>query len=418
MVTAVDMLTRRALLEQIIADGAVQTLFQPIVELDTGHLVAVEALARGPVGTPLHNPVALFAAAADFGLLHELDTLCAARALQTARAYPGRLPPLLFVNSDPGAFTGPPPPELRAAIADPGPYRVVLEFTERALGVNPTGLLDVSRMVHQDGNGTALDDLGADPLSLAFLPLLEPEVVKLDMHLLRNPFSGHTITTVTGVGAFAERTGAAVIAEGIETEQDRARAKAFGAQWGQGWLFGRPGPLEALAGRPIDPYAKLRGARPELWPGPDGAFLAAAERHPMHRTDLRLATAFAEHLLNDVEQAGDRGVLLALDQDLAGFDEWLPRLPEVAARAGFTGLIRPTHPAGGQVSVRQATIEAGDEAAVVIITPEKTTALCLRRTDRPDEVDLVLTHDATTVLHLARTLLARLGTRVRPSLVN
>ena len=413
MDSAVTPLSRRALLEQIIADGDVHMLFQPIVELDEGRLVAVEALARGPAGTPLHHPEELFAAAAEYGLLHELDTLCAARALQTARRYPGEMPPLLFVNSEPGAFTGPPTPELRAAIADPGPYRVVLEFTERALGVNPTGLLDVARMAHEDGSGIALDDLGADPLSLAFLPLIEPEVVKLDMHLLRDPFSSTTITTVTGVGAYAERTGAAVIAEGIETEQDRARAKAFGATWGQGWLFGRPGPLETLAGRPVDPYARLRPGRPEFSRPRGGTFMAAADRHPVHTTDLPMATAFAEHLLNDVAAAGESGVLLALDQDLAGFDEWLPRLTQVAARTGFTGVIRPAHAGDLPAAVHRGTVEPGDEAAVVIITPDKTTALCLRRTARHGEVELVLTHDPATVLQVARMLLGKLGSRVR-----
>lgn len=409
----VDVEGPRARLEQIIADGEIHVLYQPIVELTGGRLVAVEALARGPAGTALHTPEALFATAAEHGLLHELDTLCAARALQTARRYDGELPPLLFVNSDPRAFTGPPSPELRAAIADPGPYRIVLEFTERALGTNPTGLLDIAQMVHQDSNGIALDDLGADPLSLAFLPLLEPEVVKLDQHLLSDPFSSHTIATVAGVRAYAERTGATVIAEGIETEPDRARAQAFGAHWGQGWLFGRPGPLEALAGRPIDRHAGLRTSRPDLDRSRTSPFMTAADRHPVHRTDLRMAAAYADHMFSALTEAGNRGVLLALDHDLTGFDTWLPGFPQAAARAGFTGVIRPAHPTPLPPAIRTAVVPPGAEAALIVITPDKVTALCLQRTTTPGETDLVLTHEPATVLPLARMLLGLLGTRVR-----
>jgi hypothetical protein len=71
----------------------------------------------------------------------------------------------------------------------------------------------------------ALDDVGAGPVSMAFLPLLEPEVVKLDMHLLRSPYVPYTVETASIASAYAERTGAVVLAEGVETEADLIAAQ-------------------------------------------------------------------------------------------------------------------------------------------------------------------------------------------------
>ena len=62
--------------------SAVRSVFQPIVDLDTGSVVAYEALARGPQG-PLEDPGRLFAAAREQGLLAELDEACRAAAFRS-----------------------------------------------------------------------------------------------------------------------------------------------------------------------------------------------------------------------------------------------------------------------------------------------------------------------------------------------
>ena len=83
----------------MIRDDAVQTVFQPIVDLVTGEVVAHEALARGPEG-PLQSPAALFGAARTAGLLAELDRACLTAALRAARArFTG--PATVFVNVEP-----------------------------------------------------------------------------------------------------------------------------------------------------------------------------------------------------------------------------------------------------------------------------------------------------------------------------
>lgn len=73
-------------IEDVLAAGGVWSAFQPIIELDTGRVVAYEALARGPEG-PLERPDLLFAAARRAGVLAELDEACRAAAFHGAVAH-------------------------------------------------------------------------------------------------------------------------------------------------------------------------------------------------------------------------------------------------------------------------------------------------------------------------------------------
>src|SRR2546423_1046355 len=287
-----------ALIPRVLAERAVFPRYQPIVDLATRTLVGVEALARGPAGSPIEFPDALFAAATRAGLMPLLDQLCATRAIEIARDARDTVPPLVFINAEPAALSQPPTPDLLAVINSDRPYRIVLEFTERALTANPAALLTVANTVHRGTGALALDDMGADPMSLAFLPLIEPEVVKLDMHLLRDPYAAGTIETAAAACGYAERTGAVVLAEGIETEDDLVTARALGARWGQGWLVGRPGPLSALAGWPVHPYARLRATRPDLHLPTGTPFSLAAVRHYSRAGDQRMVDALIGHLLS------------------------------------------------------------------------------------------------------------------------
>ena len=85
----------------------------------------------------------------------------------------------------------------------------------------------------------ALDDVGIEPESLAFIPLLRPEVVKLDLALFCTTSGPDTITVTGAVRAYAEEYGAEVVAEGIEPAADLTRAQVLGATLGQGWWWGR-----------------------------------------------------------------------------------------------------------------------------------------------------------------------------------
>jgi EAL domain-containing protein (putative c-di-GMP-specific phosphodiesterase class I) len=399
-----------ALIPAILTERAIHPVFQPVVDLATGELVGAEALARGPAGTPLEHPAALFAAATHAGLLAELDLLCSTRALELAHAA-GTTPPLIFVNAAAAALDRPLSPDLHTTPHPPHPplpFRVVLDLTERALGELPAALLTIAARVHGRGNAVALDDVGADPTSLAFLPLVEPDVVKLDMHLLRNPHAPATIETATAACAYAERTGAVVLAEGVETAEDARRALALGARWAQGWYFGRPGPLSALTGRPVHPYARLRPARPDRHPPGGSPYATTAARVATRRGDHDTVRAHAEHLLRLATALDGHAVVLGAYHDAATLERWLPRLADLAQQVAYVGLSGPAATIPAPPRVHLAALPADDPAAgettLVVVGPHTCVALCVR----PDGANFVLTHDPELVHTVARTLLRRL----------
>ena len=154
---------------EVVARGLVRTVFQPVVDLSSGAMVGYEALTRGPAG-PLEQPTALFAAARTQGLLRELDGLCRRVAVASAIQRGLFAPLTVFINVE--------PQELDPAGLDPlidlarsaaGRLQVVLEVTERALAARPADLLASVHRLRAAGWRIALDDVGVDDLSLAFM---------------------------------------------------------------------------------------------------------------------------------------------------------------------------------------------------------------------------------------------------------
>jgi len=199
-------------LDAVLERRLIRPLFQPIVDLDSGDVVGVEALARGPAG-PLHTPMALFEVANQVDRLHELDSLCRLTAITTARDAAAHAPPLVFVNVEPGTVDLPMSAELRAVLSRDLPFQIVVEFTERALTRRLPALLRHADEIRARGSAVALDDIGVDPRSVAVLPLVQPEIVKLDMSLLAPRLPAHATAAAAAVEAYAVRNGAVVVAE-------------------------------------------------------------------------------------------------------------------------------------------------------------------------------------------------------------
>jgi EAL domain-containing protein (putative c-di-GMP-specific phosphodiesterase class I) len=83
------------------------------------------------------------------------------------------------------------------------------------------------------------DDVGADRASLALLPVLRPDVVKLDLRLVQERPTGEVAEIVCAVNAEAKRSGSVVLAEGFETEEHLQIALSLGATLGRGGCWGR-----------------------------------------------------------------------------------------------------------------------------------------------------------------------------------
>lgn len=390
---------------RIVAERDIISVYQPIVELRTGDVVGCEILSRGPVGSPLHAPGPLFAAAAAAGLLTELDIVCRVLGLSRARDAPGDLQ-LVFVNVEPGSGHDLSMSRELLDVLHSVPFQIVVEFTERTLTHRAANLLRYADGIHDRGNLIAIDDLGADPHSLALVPLLQPDILKLDISVTQGS-STRAGATAAAAWEYAHARGAVVLAEGIETEEHRERALALGATWGQGFLFGRPGPAAAVTSRRradvVLPWSGVPRA-------PDSGSPAPASR-PASRLMLSL---LSRQLEEQARQLGQHAVLLAAVEDAAvltrGVVDRYAAVAEHAALVGIVGLGMPERPAPG---VQGGPLAAGDELAgawvVAVVGPHSGGALTAVRADRGDGYDAVVTNDRAQASRVAERLARRLA---------
>jgi len=210
----------------LLAAGGITSHYQPIVDIDSDSVVAYEALARGPVGTALASPDVMFAEARRQQLLPELDLACRVAALTGAERAGLRAPWTLFVNTEPETAENTLVSLTRASVPDVDrrAVRVIVELTERTLTSDPVQLLRLVDRIRARGWGIALDDVGVNRSSLALLPLLHPDVIKLDLRLIQQQPTAQIAEIVGAVNAEAERAGTTVLAEGIETAEHVAVA--------------------------------------------------------------------------------------------------------------------------------------------------------------------------------------------------
>ena len=389
--------------------------FQPIVDLATHDVVAYEALARDPDG---RFPLEAFAAARADGRLGALDRECQRAAFRDAAEL--KRPATLFVNVEPESYEG--PGDLEAP-----DVTVIVEVTERGLATRPAELLLAVERVRERGWGIAVDDLGADWRSLALMPFLRPDVVKLDREVLSDGSSVAAARVVRGAKAHISRHGGLLLAEGIEDAEHERRAKAFGATLGQGWRFGHPAPLDGSSGAtgPAVNIVQKRAPVGDLTP-----FQA------LKHSGLPVGVATKAELLPismDLEREAcdtrDPAVVLATFQDAARFTprvrERYTELAEGAAFVGAFGVGLPPEPAR---CVRGANLDAAealrDEWCVIVVGPHSALGLIARDLgdtgpDFERRFEYAFTEDRDLVMRAGRSLMRRVVAEPasRPSIV-
>ncbi|MCL3862377.1 EAL domain-containing protein [Actinotalea sp. K2] len=408
-------------IDDLLHDGALSCVYQPLIDLDSGAAVGHEALLRGPAGSPWESPLVLLDAARAVGRLSDLERCSLQAALHDATRLPPRGSRTLFVNIEPSTLTGHLDVVVEA-LSRRDSTQVVVEITERALAADPAGVLAGAERLRAAGCAIALDDVGVEPESLAFIPLLRPEVVKLDLALLRSIEDPATLTVAGAVRAYAEASGAEVVAEGIETPEDLTRALVLGATLGQGWLWGRP----ARA------FTQTADARPRFVPHPvRGGSRTEPSTLVAGRTDLRRAP---KHLLLPLShslelvarQSRVPPVLLACFQDSRYFTRATAgRYSALAASLPFVGALGVGMPRVPVVGVHGTSLAADDPLArewtVVVLGAHESVALIAREAgpgrppaglgtadDRAREFDFVVTHDHALVTAAAQSLVGRL----------
>jgi len=231
----------RERIESVLARRAIGMVCQPIVELGTGTMVGAEALARFP-DSPQRPPDWWFGEANGAQLGTQLEVAAAERAV----ALLDQLPPdtYLTVNVGPGTIGA---PEVLRLVESIDASRLVLELTEHLPVEDYERLRGALDHLRCRGARLAIDDTGAGFASLAHILKLSPEFIKLDRALVRGIEEDPVRRAMAAALVdFAAQTGAAVVAEGIETPEELDVIRGLGITLAQGYLLSRPVPVEEL----------------------------------------------------------------------------------------------------------------------------------------------------------------------------
>ncbi len=217
--------------------------FQPIMDTATGKPFAYEALVRGVQG----QPAATILAQVTDANRYAFDQQCRVKAIRVAAAA-GLLSTSarLSINFLPNAVYEPRACiqlTLKTAAAIDFPTdRLIFEFTENEQMVEPTHVSNIVDSYKRMGFGTALDDFGAGYAGLNLLAKFQPDIVKIDMELVRAvDASLPKRIIIDGVVKMCAQLGVTVIAEGIETQAELDTLRALGVRYIQGYLFAKPG---------------------------------------------------------------------------------------------------------------------------------------------------------------------------------
>ncbi|BBZ26841.1 hypothetical protein MMAD_11360 [Mycolicibacterium madagascariense] len=399
-------------LDDAVTGEGVAPVFQPIVSLPARTTVGFEALARWP-GQPHLGPQSVFAYAEATHRVTELDRMCIDRAVDGALR--GGLPEgaLLGVNSEPASdYTGRADSEILQRGHEK--FALVFELTERNLLDHLPTLLRKVAALRADGIAIALDDIGANPESLALLDIVCPEVIKLAMNLIQAPPTVDIARTAAAIMAHRERHGTLIVAEGIETEQHYEQALAWGATLGQGFLFGRPAPL------PADTHT-ARWSAPVV-PSCDTQTCATpfdliAEDPSLRTATRRTLAAISEHLEDQARSSTDTPMVLTALQEGIHFGPTLRDRYGVLAKtcplvAVFGRHLGDGAPSGVRAVELAADDPLADQWAVLTIGPHTAAALIARErpgpaTARDRHFDFVVTHDRAVITAAAVALLKR-----------
>jgi EAL domain-containing protein (putative c-di-GMP-specific phosphodiesterase class I)/ActR/RegA family two-component response regulator len=223
---------------------ALAMVFQPIIGLRDREIVGAEALARF-AGQPKRAPSLWFAEAAVVGLRTELELLAVTKAVDALPELPGGA--YLTVNASPETLTK---ASFGKAIADADGSRIVVEITEHSPIHDYPRLGAALTTLRTLGMRLAIDDAGAGYSSLRHILELQPDMIKLDMSLIRDIDRDPSKQALaTGLISFANKIGCRIVAEGIERAAELTTLVELGVTHGQGYLLGKPAPLPLRASK-------------------------------------------------------------------------------------------------------------------------------------------------------------------------
>ncbi|NEU14621.1 EAL domain-containing protein [Methylobacterium sp. BTF04] len=215
--------------------------FHPIVDAESNKIWGYEALVRGTEGQGAGDILAQV----DEANRYKFDQACRVKAIELAGSLFSDRATRLSINFMPNAVYEPAAcirATLEAAHRVGFPHeQIMFEFTENERMVDVAHVRRIVAEYRKQGFLTALDDFGAGYAGLNLLANLQPDLIKLDMELIRGIANSPARQTIIAcVTTMARQLGVTVLAEGVETEAELSALRSAGIRLFQGYLFAKP----------------------------------------------------------------------------------------------------------------------------------------------------------------------------------
>jgi len=239
-------LNKSSELINMLKEDRITTFYQPIIDTNNLEIYGYECLSRGVTYSGEYmNPGIMFDTARTTGMIFNLDRQCRESAIKTSAVK--KIDKNIFINFLPTAIYNP-----EFCLKDTvkwlnqfefQPSSITFEVVETEKVTNTNHLKDILNFYKDQGYNTALDDMGSGYSSLNLLAELTPDIVKLDMQLIRDiDKSDSKQSIVEGLVSIAKKLNFKIIAEGIETVSEYEWVKAKEIDFVQGFYFAKPSP--------------------------------------------------------------------------------------------------------------------------------------------------------------------------------
>lgn len=237
--------TRKQLLD-IIAKEEIVVLCQPIMDLRSGDIFGWEMLSRGPKNSPFYRPTELFEFAFQADLLAQMEFVVIKKAFKEIVEKPIREQVFINITSETliQPFFYEQLVEYLSLFPSIQPNQIVFEITERHAIRDFRQMALIMKQYRELGFRFALDDAGAGYASLQSISELIPDMIKIDRSIIQNIDQGSVKQSLLkALMKFAEDINCAVIAEGIETEEEADILYQHSVTMAQGYYFAKPEPI-------------------------------------------------------------------------------------------------------------------------------------------------------------------------------
>ncbi|MGO1297405.1 MAG: sensor domain-containing phosphodiesterase [Vibrio sp.] len=213
--------------------------YQPIYNLVTNHVSGFESLSRF-VTKPYRTPDVWFSEASQVGLGEALEMMAIKNAINGLTEFGSDI--YISINTSPEYILN---GAISKVLNDIDAKRIVLEVTEHSPISSYEDFRKALKPLRKQGLRLAIDDAGAGYASFQHILELEPDIIKLDISLTQNIHNNRTkFLLAKALCGFSKAIGCTIIAEGIETNKELNALKELGVDMGQGYLLGKPMPID------------------------------------------------------------------------------------------------------------------------------------------------------------------------------